>query len=124
MASDNAKRIVIKLIAGKEDPERLSGALSVASAAIASGLDVSLWLTSEASWFALPGRLEELSLPHSADLKELFTLVVENGSVTLCTQCAARRGITEDEVIRGIAIKGSASFVEEIVADGAQALIY
>jgi predicted peroxiredoxin len=119
-----AKQIVIKLIAGKEDPERLSGALSVASSAIASELDVSLWLTSEASWFALPGRVDELSLPHSPDLGELFQLVVDNGRVTLCTQCAARRGITEDEVIDGVEIKGSASFVEEIMSEGTQALVY
>lgn len=119
-----AKQIVIKLISGKEDPERLSGALSVASSAITTGLDVSLWLTSEASWFALPGRVDELSLAHSPDLGELFQLIVDNGRVTLCTQCAARRGITEDEVIDGIEIRGSASFVEEIMSEEAQALVY
>lgn len=119
-----AKQIVIKLISGKEDPERLSGALNIATAAIASGLEVSLWLTSEASWFALPGRIGDISLAHSPDLAELFQLVVDNGRVTLCTQCAARRGITEDEVIEGIKIKGSTSFVEEITNEGAQALVY
>jgi predicted peroxiredoxin len=51
-------------------------------------------------------------------------LIVDNGRVTLCTQCAARRGITEDEVIEGIEIRGSASFVEEIMSEGAQALVY
>jgi len=42
----------------------------------------------------------------------------------LCTQCAARRGITADQIIPSIAIKGAASFVEEIIAEGVQALVY
>lgn len=118
------KRLVIKLIAGKEDPERLAGALSVATAAIASGVEVSLWLTSESSWFALPGKIEEIELPHSPDLGELLRLVIKSGSVTLCTQCATRRGIEERDVIEGISIKGSATFVEEITSEGVQALVY
>jgi predicted peroxiredoxin len=118
------KRLVIKLIAGKEDPERLSGALSVATAAIASGVAVSLWLTSESSWFALPGKITEVQLPHSPDLGELLALVIQNGAVTLCTQCATRRGIEERDVIEGIEIKGSTTFVEEITAEGTQALVY
>jgi predicted peroxiredoxin len=118
------KRLVIKLIAGKEDPERLSGALNVASAAIVSGVDLSLWLTSESSWFALPGKIEEVQLPHSPDLGELLKLIISNGSVTLCTQCATRRGIEASDLIDGITIKGSATFVEEITQDGVQALVY
>ena len=118
------KRLVIKLIAGKEDPERLAVALNVASAAIASGIEISLWLTSESSWFALSGKIEEIQLPHSPDLGELFRLVIEGGTVTLCTQCATRRGIEERDVIEGISIKGSATFVEEITAEGVQALVY
>lgn len=118
------KRLVIKLIAGREDPERLSGALNVASAAIASGVTVSLWLTSESSWFSLPGKIEEVQLPHSPDLGELLRLVIESGSVTLCTQCAARRGIEASDLIEGITIKGSATFVEEITQANVQALVY
>ena len=46
------------------------------------------------------------------------------GRVTLCTQCAARREITETDVIPGVRIAGAAAFVEECLADGAQALVY
>jgi predicted peroxiredoxin len=118
------KRLVIKLIAGREDPERLSGALNVATAAIASGVEVSLWLTSESSWFALPGRIDEVQLPDSPALGELLQLIIATGSVTLCTQCATRRGIEEVDLIKGISIKGSATFVEEITAENVQALVY
>ena len=46
------------------------------------------------------------------------------GQVTLCTQCAARRDITAADVLPGVRIAGAAAFVEECLADGAQALVY
>jgi predicted peroxiredoxin len=44
--------------------------------------------------------------------------------VTLCTQCAARRGITEEDLIDGVRIAGAATFVAEVTADETQALVY
>ncbi len=111
-------------MAGTNDPERAAQAFTVAATAAASGFEISLWLSGEASFFALPGRCESFELPHSAPLNELRDAVLASGSITLCTQCAARRSITESNVIPGITIKGSASFVQEIMEDGVQALIY
>ena len=116
--------LVIKLATGVEDPERVAQAFSVASTALASGIDVSFWLTGEASWLALPGRAEEFSLPHSAPLHDLLHTLVSNASVTLCTQCAVRRNIKDGDQIPGIRIAGSATFVEEITSDSTQALVY
>jgi predicted peroxiredoxin len=96
----------------------------VAAVAVASGVDVSLWLTGESAWFALPGRAAEFELPHAAPLPELLDSVLAAGTVTLCTQCAARRGITEADVIEGVRIAGSQVFVSEIMQDGVQALVY
>ena len=96
----------------------------MAAAAVASGVDVSLWLTGEAAWFALPGRAEDFSLPHAAPLPDLLASVLAAGTVTLCSQCAARRDITEADVIQGVRIAGAATFVAEAMADGAQALVY
>ena len=44
--------------------------------------------------------------------------------MTVCTQCAARRAITEDDVLAGVRIAGATTFLAEILADGAQALVY
>ena len=46
------------------------------------------------------------------------------GRVTVCTQCAARRGITEDDLLEGVRIAGAAVFAEEVLGDGVQALVY
>jgi predicted peroxiredoxin len=119
-----ARNLVVKVTAGSDAPERCNQAFTVASTAVASGIDVSLWLTGEASWFALPGRAAEFELPHATPLAELLHVVLADGRVTLCTQCAARRGITEADVLPGIRIAGAAVFLEEAMAEGTQALVY
>ncbi len=119
-----ARNLVIKVTAGKDEPERCNQAFTVASTAVASDVPVSLWLTGEAAWFALPGRADDFSLPHAAPLADLLASVLALGTVTICGQCAARRDITPQDVIPGVRIAGAATFVAEVVADDAQALVY
>jgi predicted peroxiredoxin len=119
-----SRRLVVKVTSGQEAPERLSQAVTVAATAVASGVPVSLWLTGEASWLAVPGRAEKIVLPHAAPLAELRDLLLSSGRVTVCTQCAARRGITEEDLLPGAEIRGAAAFVEEVLQDGVQALVY
>jgi len=120
----HARQLIIKLTAGVESPEKLSQAFSVAATAVASGAEVSLWLTGESAWMAVPGRAEEFSLPYAAELAELRDAVLVDGRVTVCSQCAARRDLTEADLLPGALVRGSAAFVEEILQDGAQALVY
>jgi predicted peroxiredoxin len=119
-----AKKLVIKVTAGADAPERCSQAFTVAAVAAASGVEVSLWLTGESSWFALPGRAAEFELPHAAPLPDLVESILAAGRITLCTQCAARREITEEDLIEGVRIAGAQVFLSEIMEDGVQALVY
>lgn len=116
------RSLVVKLTSGAEEPERANQAFTVAATAVASGVEVSLWLTGEAAWFALPHRT--LELEHATPLVDLRAAVLAGGTLTLCTQCAVRRGIGEGDVIDGVRLAGAATFVEEALAEGAQALVY
>jgi len=118
------RRLLIKVTAGADEPERCNQAFTVAATAVATGAQVSLWLTGEAAWFAVPGRAEEFELPLAAPLADLLAAVLAGGTVTLCTQCAARRDIGEADVLEGVRIAGAPSFVEEALADDVQALVY
>ena len=124
MLARMARLLVVKATAGADAPERCSQAFTVASTAVAAGVDVSFWLTGESAWFALPGRAAEFELPHAAPLPDLLESILAGGRVTLCTQCAARRDITEKDVIEGVRIAGAQIFVQEAVADDTQALVY
>jgi predicted peroxiredoxin len=118
------RSLVVKCTSGEDAPERCSQAFTVASTALAAGASVSLWLTGEAVWLAVPGRAEAFELPHSAPLAELRDAVLAGGSLTVCTQCAARRDLDQDDLLPGARIAGSASFVDEVLREGTQALVY
>ncbi len=122
--TDAARPLVIKTTSGTDRPEAANQALTVAAAAVAAGAEVSLWLTGEGAWFAVPGRADDLALDHAAPASELLEAVLAAGTVTLCTQCAARREITADDVLPGVRIAGAALFAEEVLRPGAQALVY
>ena len=119
-----ARRLVVKATAGLDDPERCNQAFTVAAAGAAAGAEVSLWLTGEAAWLAVPGRAEEFALPLAPPLGDLLHAVLGVGTVTVCSQCAARREIGESDVVRGVRVAGAAVFVEEALVEGAQALVY
>jgi predicted peroxiredoxin len=118
------RSLVVKITAGSDAPERCSQGFTVAATAAAAGFGVSLWLTGEAAWFAVPGRAAEFSLPHAAPLSDLLDALLAAGTVTLCSQCAARRSLTINDLIEGVRLAGAATFIEEAMADGAQALVY
>jgi predicted peroxiredoxin len=118
------RALVVKCTSGAEAPERCAQAFTVAATAVASGSTVSLWLTGDAVWFAVPGRAEAFELPHSAPLADLRDAVLTSGTVTVCTQCAARRDLAAADLIDGVQIRGSASFVDEILQPATQALVY
>ena len=118
------RSLVIKCTAGAEDPERCNQAFTVATAAIASGAQVTLWLTGEAVWFGVPGRAEEFDLPLAGSLAEARDLVVEDGELIVCSQCAARREITAADLVPGAKIAGAVAFTESVLQDGVQALVY
>lgn len=119
-----SRRLVVKSTAGVAAPELTNQAFTVAATAVAAGVDVSLWLTGDSAWLGVSGRASKLELEHAAGLDDLLASVREAGTVTVCTQCAARRGITQEDLVPGVRIAGSAVFVEEIMAPQTQALVY
>jgi predicted peroxiredoxin len=106
------------------DPEPCSQAFTVAATALAAGAAVSLWLTGDATGLARPGQAEAFALPKAAPLAELRDAVLAEGTLTVCTQCAARRGLTAADLLPGVRLAGAATFVDEILAEGAQAVVY
>jgi predicted peroxiredoxin len=118
------RSLVIKCTAGADEPERCNQAFTVAAAGVAAGAEVSLWLTGDAAWFAVPGRAEGFVLDLATPLAELRDIVLAGGSLTVCSQCAQRRGLVEGDLVDGARVAGAAVFTEQALADSAQALVY
>jgi predicted peroxiredoxin len=91
---------------------------------VTAGASVSVWLTGEAVWFAVPGRQPDLDLPYATPVAELIEAVRLGGSITVCTQCAARRELVVQDLVESATIQGAASFVEAALANNVQALVY
>lgn len=119
------RRLVVKITSGPEALERLNQGVMVAATALASGVEVSLWLSGEAVWLAVPGRAEDWVLPHATSLADLRDSLLEGGAqVTVCGQCAVRRELTGEDLMAGTQIRGVASFVEEVLSDDTASLVY
>jgi predicted peroxiredoxin len=118
------RKLVVKCTVGAEEAERCNQAFTVAATAVAAGAEVSLWLTGDGVWLAVPGRAEEFHLDLAGSLADSRDLVLESGRLVVCTQCAARRGIVEDDLVEGAFLAGAAAFAEEILGDGVQAIVY
>lgn len=120
-------RLVVKVTCGAEAPERCTQGLTVAATALASGAEVSLWLTGEAVALAVRGATG-FELAHASDPLELLRAVLEagpgEGRVTVCTQCAARRGLEQADLLDGVRIAGAAVFVSEALDPASTALVY
>lgn len=104
-----------------DDPEQIAAALTVGMTAAAAGADVSLWLSGPAAFLAVPGREPAYALPYAPALQDALDAV---GAVLVCSQCAARRGLSAGDLRPGAAIAGATTLVEALLADGAQAVTY
>jgi predicted peroxiredoxin len=114
-----ARRFVMRLTHAGDDVERVGVALTVGSTAIASGVEVELWLVHEAVELAKPGVVESLRLEHSPPLIDLWNAIAGSGTVYACTQCMLRRGITAGELRPGVTQAGAPALVASLVEDGA-----
>jgi predicted peroxiredoxin len=119
-----SRSLLIKITCGAEAAERANQAWTVAAMGVAAGASVSVWLTGEAVWFAVPGRQPDLELPYATPVNELIETVRLGGAITVCTQCAARRELVIEDLIESATIQGAATFVEAALADNVQALVY
>jgi len=119
-----ARNLVVKITVAAEAPERCAQALTVAATAVASGIDVSVWFTGDSVWLLVPGREPSIDLPYSTPIPDLLAAVAEGGTLTACTQCLARRDLTQADLLPAVRIAGAAGFLDEALTEGAQALVY
>jgi len=104
--------LVINLTHSVDDVDRTSVAIVVAGASVASSQKTTVFLSSEGTRLAAKGVAETLHEEGFAPMSELVASYVEAGGTFLvCSPCAKKRGIGEDDVIEGASIVGGATLV-------------
>ncbi|HMB69114.1 MAG TPA: DsrE family protein [bacterium] len=122
--SDKHEKVVIVVSRGLDD-ERASVAWSVTNGAIAVGLEVTVFLVSAGVDWVRKGAADSARLnPLDPPMKEMIdNLMSSGGRVLACPPCAKVRGYTQDDLLDGVTLAGSTSFLE-VVKDGAAALSF
>ncbi len=116
--------IVINLTHSGDDVDRTSVAMVVAGASVASAQDTTVFLSSEGTRLAAKGVAETLHEEGFAPLGELVSTFVEaGGKILVCSPCAKKRDIGEEDLIEGANIVGGATLVA-LLADGAASLSF
>jgi predicted peroxiredoxin len=118
------KSLVVKVTHALDDPERAHIGCNVAAVALASGLEVHVVLAIEGVHLARPEVTDQLTLAEAPPIGDLLDAVYASGTVTVCTPCAARRGLGPEDFRDGTQLAGSARFVELATAPEATALVY
>jgi len=116
--------LVINLTRSTDDVDRCSVAMVVAGASAASEQKTSVFLSSEGVALAKQGVAEDLHEEGFAPMSELVSkYVAAGGEFLVCSPCAKKRGIGEDDLIEGATIVGGATLVA-LLADGAASLSF
>lgn len=119
-----ARSLVVKVTHSLDDPERAHIACNVAAVALASGLEVAVFLAIEGVHLAQSEIASQIDVPDAPPIVDLLDALYAGGSVTVCTPCATRRGLEASDFRPETRLAGSAAFVELATADGATVLVY
>jgi len=122
MADSN--KIVVLITRGMDD-ERSSVAWSVANGAIASDMEVTIFLAAAGVDWVRKGAADAARLnPLDPPMKEMIGNVLQHGGTILaCPPCAKVRGYTQDDLIEGVTLAGSVAMLEK-VKQGASTLCF
>ena len=102
-----------------DDPDRATVAMVVANAAVASGKDTMVFLSSEGVRLAVKGvadGIREEGFQPMADLMKNF--LAAGGTFWVCSPCFKKRNYTASDLIEGATIVGGAKLVEFMTNDG------
>jgi predicted peroxiredoxin len=119
-----AGKVLVNLATGLEDPERVTVAFLVATAALAQGNEVAVWTTKDAVRLGLPGHATGVACEGCPPLERLFAQFADGGGqLWLCPICTDARGLTDAEKVPNTKIAG-ATPVFEWIGDGATVFSY
>jgi len=119
-----SKKLVIVISRGMDD-ERSSVAWSIANAAVASAMELTVFLVaSGVDWVRKGGASTARLNPLDPPIGEMIANVMSNGATILvCPPCAKVRGYEADDLIEGVTVAGAPAMLER-VRDGASTLSF
>jgi len=108
-------KLVVVVTCGFND-ERSSVAWSVANGAIASNMEVTMFLVSSGVDWVRKGASDTARLnPLDPPIKDMIQTVLDSGAkILVCPPCAGVRGYSADDLIEGATLAGSVAMLEHV----------
>jgi predicted peroxiredoxin len=120
-----ARKVLINLATGLEDPERVTVAFLTGGAALQRGDAVAMWLTKEAVRLALPGHAEAVACDGCPPLSQLFEQYADGaGQLLVCPICFNARKLDQSALVSNAKIAGATPMLEWIADDHAAIFSY
>ena len=118
------QKLVIVITRGLDD-ERSSVGWSIANAGIASALEVTVFLAASGVDWVRKGAAEVAHLnPADPPMRDLIGNLMSNGGkVLVCPPCAKVRGYSNENLLDGVEIAGSAA-LHALIKEGAVTLSF
>jgi len=118
------KKLVVIVTNGFND-ERSSVAWSVANGGIGCDYEVTMFLVSSGVDWVRKGATTHARLnPLDPPIRDMVQTVIDaGGKILVCPPCAGVRGYTQDDLIDGVTLAGSASMLE-VVKQGAATVTF
>jgi predicted peroxiredoxin len=115
MAAPSTAATVINLTTGHEDADRVTVAFLVATAALATGRRVAMFLTKEAVRLGLPGYADAIESAGAPPLERLFAQYADGGGELLvCPICFTARRLDGSALVPNARIAGATPLFEWI----------
>jgi predicted peroxiredoxin len=120
-----ARKVLVNLATGLEDPERVTVAFLVGRAAAQRGETVAIWLTKEAVRLALPGHAEAVACEGCPPLSKLVQQFADaGGKLMVCPICFTARKLEESALAGNASIVGATPLFDWIGEDNAAVFSY
>lgn len=110
-----AGRLFILCTHGPEAPERATIPFVMATAALASDVEVVMGFQADGVWLAAKGGADNIQAPGFPPLKDVLATYQEaGGTLLVCGPCMQSRGIdAKTALVEGATVVGAVTFVEE-----------
>jgi predicted peroxiredoxin len=117
-------KLAVSITNAKNDPDRATVGFVVANAAVASGQETVVFLSTEGVRLAEQGYADDIHEEGFAPLRDLLANFVEAGGIIwVCSPCFKKRGLDEQALVKNATIVGGAKLVE-FLSQGAACISY
>ena len=119
-----ANRFCVNLTCAKDNPDKATVAFVLANAALGSGKETLVFLSTEGVRLAQKGYADDIREEGFAPLRELMESYAKGGgTIYVCSPCFKKRKLDENNLVAGAAIVGGAKLVE-FLSEGSPCVSY